>query len=115
MEVALSPMDWRILRQVLRGRKPTPGTQLRLDMSRRTKDGTFLTDLVRLGLLQVAEPGGTPFAATYTLTDLGRHAAEYGTYEVDWEEYKTRLRDPAPAPAAEPGTDRRRRRRPQKV
>jgi hypothetical protein len=47
--------------------------------SRRTKDGSFLTDLVEQGLLTRAT--GTvaaPFEATYTLTERGEHAAEYG-------------------------------------
>jgi DNA-binding HxlR family transcriptional regulator len=90
MEVSLNNSDWRVLRQVLRARRPARGSTLRLEMTRRTKTGAFLTALVRYGLLQVATPGETPFDATYTLTELGKHAAEYGIYEVAWEEYKNR-------------------------
>ena len=88
MEVPISHSDWRVLRQVLRSRRPAPGGTLRLDMSRRTKDGVFLDVLVQFGLLCVVTPGDTPFDATYTLTDRGKHAAEFGVYEVEWAEYK---------------------------
>jgi DNA-binding HxlR family transcriptional regulator len=57
-------------------------------MSRRTKDGSFLTALVNQGLLEVVTDGETPFDATYRLTERGKHAAEYGVYEIDWTEYK---------------------------
>jgi DNA-binding HxlR family transcriptional regulator len=59
-----------------------------MEMTRRTKDGTFLDTLVRLGLLQVATDGKSPLESTYALTERGRHAAEYGVYQVEWEEYK---------------------------
>lgn len=88
MEVPVSHSDWRVLRQALRSRRPAPGHSLRLDMTRRTKDGEFLTALVRFGLLTVAARGETPFDATYTLTERGKQAAEYGLYEIAWEEYK---------------------------
>lgn len=88
MEVLISPADWRVLRQALRARRPPPGRTLRLDRSRRTRDGSFLTALIRRGLLRVVRPGETPFDSTYALTDRGRHAAEYGTFEVGLEEYR---------------------------
>ncbi|MDB5311839.1 MAG: hypothetical protein JWO38_6041, partial [Gemmataceae bacterium] len=54
-----------------------PGRTLRLEMNRRTRDGSFLTTLVRQGLLEVVTAGETPFDATYRLTERGKHAAEY--------------------------------------
>ena len=88
MQVPLPSMDWRVLRQVLRSKKPSPGSSLRLEMTRRTKDGTFLEPLVRLGLLKIAARGKTPHDSTYTITDRGEHAAEYGVLDIDFEEYK---------------------------
>ena len=88
MQIAIPTLEWRVLRQVARTRRPSPGTTLRLEMTRRTKDGNFLSELVRQGLLEIATPGETPFDATYRLTDLGSDAAEYGVYELSWEEYK---------------------------
>ena len=55
-------------------------------MSRRTKDGEFLTDLVSRGLLVVSphtELKIDPLESSYELTEVGRHAAEYGEYEWD--------------------------------
>lgn len=75
-------MPTGVLRQALRTHRPAPGHSLRMDRSRRTRDGSFLTALVRLDLLQVAAPGETPFAARCVLTALGKHAAEYGTFMV---------------------------------
>lgn len=88
MEVSLSHYDWRVIRQVLRTRKPSTGHSLRLDMSRRTKDGTFLDGLVHWDLLQLVSAGDTPLDSTYALTERGKYAAEYGVYQIDWEEYK---------------------------
>ena len=88
MQVAVPHLEWRVLRQVARTRKPSDGQSLRLEMTRRTKDGTFLTDLVRQGLLEINAKGKTPFEARYQLTERGKHAAEYGVFEVEWEEYK---------------------------
>ena len=89
MQVPINTNDWQVLRQTLRTRRPTKGLALRMDLRQRTKDGSFLTTLVRHGLLQVVTPGETPFDASYSLTDRGKHAAEFGVYEVDFEEYKT--------------------------
>jgi hypothetical protein len=88
MQVAVSHGDWQVLRQVLRSRKPSVGSSLRLTLNRRTKDGTFLTDLVRMGMLKVESKAKDPFEATYSLTERGRHAAEYGVFEIDFEEWK---------------------------
>ncbi len=74
--------QWQVLRAVKRSRKPLVGRDLRLSPTRGTKDGSFLTALVELGLL--ARNGGSdknPFEATYSLTELGKHAAEYGECE----------------------------------
>jgi hypothetical protein len=71
--------EWQVLRAVRRSRKPAPGRTLRLAPTRRTRDGAFLTNLVESGLLKrVTGTPDTPFDATYALTELGEHAAEYG-------------------------------------
>ena len=65
------------------------GRELRPSPTRATKDGTFLDEMVKAGLLAAigkSEPvDGTgepePFRTRYTLTALGRHAAEYGEYD----------------------------------
>jgi len=55
---------------------------LRIAPTVSTKDGAFLTILVEEGLLsRVTGTADAPFEATYTLTALGEHAAEYGEYE----------------------------------
>ncbi|MCE9567824.1 MAG: hypothetical protein K8U57_37980 [Planctomycetes bacterium] len=70
---------WQILRAVKRSRKPPTGRELRLSPTRNTKDGTFLNGLVQAGLLtRVTGTDKEPFVATYSLTELGQHAAEYG-------------------------------------
>lgn len=85
----LNAGDWRVLRLAMRvnddnGRQGCDGRSLRIDMSRKTKDGSFLTRLVDRGLLQIvkkAPDDGTPFDATYAVTPGGEKAAEYGWYE----------------------------------
>jgi hypothetical protein len=75
--------QWQVLRAVKRSRKSPLGRDLRLAPTRGTKDGKFLTTLVELGLL--TRIGGTeqnPFEATYALTEIGKHAAEYGECEL---------------------------------
>jgi hypothetical protein len=92
MQVTLSHADWRILRCVKRAKgKPVLGSALRLDMSRRTKDGQFLNKIVGDGLLEVKDADKDPFKATYGITELGNEAAEYGVYDVPWETLKARL------------------------
>jgi hypothetical protein len=81
MTIPVNHSDWQVLRAVLRG--ITNGRELRLAWSRRDKDGAHLTDLVRRGLLAVARYAPKPLDAAYTLTEAGRHAAEYGEYECD--------------------------------
>src|SRR5262249_31922787 len=77
-------------------RKQPFGRELRIYPTRLTRDGSFLDDLVELGLIAVAaKPTPLPASATleeknepvqfrtrYVLTEKGRHAAEYGEYEV---------------------------------
>jgi hypothetical protein len=78
----LDHLTWQVLRAIKRsGSRPVIGKVLRLDMSRRTKDGTFLTKLVEEGFLAIAEDHDNPFEAKYKLTDLGLNAAEYGEYD----------------------------------
>jgi hypothetical protein len=92
--VQLAHLNWQILRAVVRaaaaGEPPPLGRDLRLTPTRRTKDGSFLDELVAEGLLAPAgKPGkeagtaGEPvqFRTRYGLTDKGRHAAEYGEYD----------------------------------
>ncbi len=94
MMVQLTASDWKVLRAVARAKgKPVAGTKLRLDMSRRTKDGSFLTALVQGQLLdRVTGAADKPFEATYVLTATGKEAAEYGEYDVHWGELRERLR-----------------------
>ena len=74
--------QWQVLRAVKRSRKSPTGRELRLNPTRGTKDGTFLTAMVKAGLLSRATGNEKdPFDATYTLTELGKHAAEYGECE----------------------------------
>ena len=69
---------------VKRSKKPPTGRTLRLNRSRDTKDGSFLTALVEHGLLtHMTGSAEAPFEATYALTEKGQHAAEYGEYEYE--------------------------------
>lgn len=90
----ISHFTWQVLRAVKRNKKPPTGKQLRLVPSRRTKDGSFLDELVNNGLLQVVSVDELPADATnqerqlpvqfrtrYRLSANGEHAAEYGEYE----------------------------------
>jgi hypothetical protein len=92
MLVSLRVPDWQILRAVLRAEaagRPPLGRDLRINPTRKTKDGTFLDDLVADGfLVAVGKPEPVdrwnepePFRRRYTLTDVGRHAAEYGEHD----------------------------------
>lgn len=95
--------EWQVLRTVKRGKGPQTGRALRLVPSRRTKDGSFLTDMVTTGLLTRAS--GTadgPFEATYSLTAMGEHAAEYG--ECDFP-----LPAKKPQPPAQPVAAKKRK------
>jgi hypothetical protein len=90
--------EWQVLRTVKRSKKPTTGRVLRLIPSRRTKDGTFLTDLVELDLLtRVTGTAAAPFEATYVLTERGEFAAEFGECEM-----LVRSKPAEPAPPKRP-------------
>lgn len=87
--------EWQRLRLLARNKnKPLSGAVLRVAKARRTKDGTFLDELVERGLLEVVAPappvapkyrGGAvepaQYRTTYKLTALGLHAAEHGEHE----------------------------------
>lgn len=105
------PLDhftWQLLRAVVREKKAqgrrfkgVTGRSLRLYPSRRTKDGTFLDQLVGDGLLKVVgrvpedvaevDMAGKPeqFKTLYDITETGDYAAEYGEYEREWKGKKT--------------------------
>src|SRR4051812_30956416 len=79
----ISHFTWQVLRTVKRNKKPPTGRALRVVPSRRTKDGTFLNDLVERELLvRATGTADAPFEATYSLTERGEHAAEYGECEM---------------------------------
>lgn len=103
MLVSLPHFQWQILRAVLRaesaGDAPL-GRDLRITPTRRTRDGTFLDDLVADGLLATVgkPPDGAqpePFRKRYKLTDLGRHAAEFGEYDRPYVPKESPLVGPA--------------------
>jgi hypothetical protein len=78
----ITHFTWQVLRTVKRSKTPPTGRVLRLVPTRRTKDGTFLTELVELGLLTcVTGTADAPFEASYALTERGEHAAEFGECE----------------------------------
>ena len=78
----IAHFTWQVLRTVKRSRTPPTSRALRLAPSRRSKDGTFLTEMVELGLLnRVTGTADSPFEATYELTERGEHAAEFGECE----------------------------------
>jgi hypothetical protein len=88
-----SHFTWQVLRVAKRSKKPSTGRELRVNPTRGTKDGAFLTALVEEGLLsRVSGSEDKPFEATYALTEKGQHAAEYGEYEYT----------PKPRPAEPP-------------
>ncbi|OWK35774.1 hypothetical protein [Fimbriiglobus ruber] len=84
MLLVIGAAEWQQLRFALRAGRPIYGSELRLVPTRRTKDGAFLTDLVRRGLLDpVVRVADDLWATTYQLTAVGRYAAEYGEFEFD--------------------------------
>ena len=94
----VSHFTWQILRTAERSKKPLTGRSLRLVPNRITKDGTFLTQLVDLGLMTRASgTADAPFEATYSLTERGKHAAEFGECEVP-----ARARSAEPEPTKRP-------------
>jgi hypothetical protein len=102
----ISHFDWQVLRAVKRSKKPPVGRVLRLVPSRRTKDGSFLTDLVECGLLMhVTGSKDAPFEATYKLTEKGEYAAEHGECEMTMK----RAIEPAKVEVPKPNNSQRRR------
>lgn len=96
----IAHFSWQVLRTVKRSKKPPTGRALRLVPSRRTKDGTFLTELVDSGLLSRASgTASAPFDATYALTERGECAAEYGECEMP-----ARAKPVTPVPTERPKT-----------
>ncbi|AMV24630.1 hypothetical protein VT84_09555 [Gemmata sp. SH-PL17] len=92
MLMPISHETWQQLRVLVRaGDKPVPGRDIRYTRSRVSKTGKFLDALVAKGLLAkgTEEPitcvterrQPVQFRTLYTLTEKGRHAAEYGEYE----------------------------------
>src|SRR5215212_3870471 len=93
----ISHFTWQLLRTLVRNKnKPMTGRQLRVIPTRKTKDGTFLDELVKDGLLEVVGVNDAPpkahgasveapvqFRTLYRLTERGKHAAEYGAYECE--------------------------------
>jgi hypothetical protein len=86
----ISHFTWQVLRAAKRSKKPAIGKDLRIVPNRRTKDGTFLDELVKDGLLQVVGQDDATeatrkvpvqFRTRYKLTTIGEYAAEYGEYE----------------------------------
>ncbi|HUR54834.1 MAG TPA: hypothetical protein VMZ71_11930 [Gemmataceae bacterium] len=89
MLMPMGTFEWQVLRAILRASPNYPnGRQLRLVPSRRTKDGSFLTDIVTRGLIKVVSKNKDPFEATYALTPLGEYAAEHGEYEAELSSLK---------------------------
>ena len=98
MIIPIAHHEWQMLRYILRteaaGQKPL-GREIRINPTRRTKDGTFLDELIERGLIALAAKPTSPssdssafmndepmqFRARYRLTELGRYAAEYGEYD----------------------------------
>lgn len=89
MLVPLDHETWQILRVLVRNdNKPLTGRELRVNMTRRTKDGTFLTNLCDKGLLRCTKHAVDPFKGEYQLMPLGEHAAEWGECELSPEIYR---------------------------
>ena len=99
MLYSLKHFDWQLLRYMVRAeaaKKQPLGRELRIYPTRLTRDGSFLDELVKLGLIAVAAKASplpanatgeekddpVQFRTRYALTEKGRHAAEYGEYEV---------------------------------
>lgn len=100
MTYPISHAIWQTLRVLTRSKHPVIGRDLRISWTRYTKDGTFLTELIRIGLLnRVSGTDEKPFEATYVLTEAGKYAADYGEYECDRDHIAI------PAAAPNPPTD----------
>ncbi len=80
MLLTMNQQEWQILR-IANREGVCNGRTLRFTPSRKTKDGSFLTSLVKRKLMRVVTPNADPFEATYELTPQGELAAEYGEYQ----------------------------------
>jgi hypothetical protein len=98
----VSHFTWQVLRAAFRSKKPPTGRELRLSPTRTSKDGTFLDELVKDGLLQVVGVDPLPkgstrrearrpvqFRTRYKLTEKGKYDAEHGEYEREVKPNKT--------------------------
>ncbi|VTR92134.1 unnamed protein product [Gemmata massiliana] len=95
---SISHFTWQVLRTAKRSKKPVTGRELRIAPTRMTKNGSFLTKLVEEGLLsRVTGAAADPFEATYSLTEKGEHAAEFGECEFQSRATIT-VQQPPPAP-----------------
>ena len=95
MIVSISVTDWQTLRVLVRAeakKEHMTGRELRLNMSRRCKDRTFLDELVALGLIAVAvKPGARKQASQWEAIEPARFRTRYklrprsppGVYEYD--------------------------------
>jgi hypothetical protein len=86
----ISHFTWQLLRAARRGKTPPTGKELRVHPSRKTKDGTFLDEVVAEGLIEAVSVDSpdektqrlpVQFRTRYKLTAKGEYAAEYGEYE----------------------------------
>lgn len=92
---------WQVLRTIKRSKTPPTGRALRLVPSRRTTDGSFLTNLVDQVLLtRVTGTAAVAFEATYSLTEHGEHAAEFGECEMP---LKAKTAEPPEVEQPKPG------------
>ncbi len=87
MIVQMDIHGWQVLRKLLR-EGVVSGRELRLNMHRRTANGQFLTDMHELGLISCVQDAPDIFARKYELTELGKHTAEYGEYEIEFSKLK---------------------------
>jgi len=83
MQIGVKHLEWRVLRALVRARgRAVKGGKLRLEMIRRTADGTFLLDMADEGLIEGEGNREEPFEMNFKLTKLGAHVAEYGVYDA---------------------------------
>jgi len=88
----LDSATWRVLRMLVRDKECTGAELRQMYWGRKTKDGTWFSKLVQDGLIEVVSVDKGDLRSqpvehrtVYKLTDLGIYAAEYGTYEYEWE------------------------------
>jgi hypothetical protein len=110
MLVPISHSNWQTLRALARLRTPVAGRVLRVAWTRQTKDGSFLLELVRTGLLEIVDnKQHSPFDSIYTLTAAGKYAAEYGEYECSRDRVASPEQPVATTMMAEQLKDKKRR------